>query len=56
MQELCSNKNLSPPKLGRNVHHDPNIELWMLWMPVQSLVRLQRSGQDGGQSDPSVDP
>ena len=51
--ELCPNKNLSPPSFGDNVHHDPNIELWM---PLPSLVCLQRSGQDGRWTDPSVNP
>ena len=51
--ELCSSKNLSPPSFGNGVHHDPNIELWM---PVPSLVCLQRSGQDGRWTDPSVNP
>ena len=51
--ELCSSKNLSPPSFGNGVHHDPNIELWM---PVPSLVCLQRSGQDGRLTDPGVNP
>ena len=51
--ELCPSKNLSlsPPSFGDTVHHDPYIELWM---PVPSLVCLQRSGQDGRWTDPSV--
>ena len=51
--ELCPSKNLSPPSFGDSVHHDPNIELWM---PVPSLVCLQRSGQDGRWTDPGVNP
>ena len=51
--ELCPSKNLSPPSLVDSVHHDPYIELWM---PVPSLVCLQRSGQNGRWTDPGVNP